>query len=139
MIDPQALLQQVYGLDGELSPLPGEHDLNFAVRANGSRFVLKIHRPGADLGLEDAVLEHLRDEPAVPRLAGPTTTRDGRPIRLLTWLDGRPWAEAPGDFAELGRTVARVDKALASFSHPGMHRDHPWKATGRPDRGSPTS
>ncbi len=57
-------------------------------------------------------------------------TRDGRVVRLLTWLDGRPWADAPGDLAELGRTVARVDKALASFNHPAMHRDHPWKATG---------
>ena len=122
----------MYGLDGEVSPLPGEHDLNFAVRANGSRFVLKVHRPGADLALEDAVLEHLRDEPAVPRLAGPTTTLDGRTIRLLTWLDGRPWADAPGDFAELGRTVARVDRALASFSHAGMHREHPWKAADVP-------
>jgi 4-aminobutyrate aminotransferase-like enzyme/Ser/Thr protein kinase RdoA (MazF antagonist) len=133
VIDARALAREVYGLDGTVSPLSGERDLNFALEANGSRYVLKVHRAGADLALEDAVLEHLRGEPAVPRLAGPTTIREGRTVRLLTWLEGRPWAQAPGDMAELGRTVARVDKALADFSHPGMHRAHPWKAANVPD------
>ena len=56
--------------------LPGEHDLNFRLQTDDARYVLKLHTPRPDLALEDAVLEHLRDEPAVPRLAGhaaPTT------------------------------------------------------------------
>ena len=82
------------------TPLPGEHDLNFRLEADGARYVLKVHAPRPDLALEDAVLEHLRDEPAVPRLAGPTGAHDGRTVRLLSWLDGRPWADARGDLAE---------------------------------------
>src|SRR3954471_10445694 len=121
------MARELYGLEATVRPLPGERDLNFALEANGSRYVLKVHHPGADLALEDAVLEHLRDEPAVPRLAAPTRHVDGHTVRLLTWLDGHAWADAPGDMAGLGRTVARVDKALATFTHPAMHRDHPWK------------
>lgn len=126
MTDPLQIARELYGLDATVRPLPGEHDLNFALTADGTRYVLKLHAGAADLALEDAVLEHLRDEPAVPRLAGPTQTQNGYTVRLLSWLDGAPWADAPGDLAELGRTVARVDRALASFTHPNLHRPHRW-------------
>ena len=33
------------------------------------------------------MLEHLRGEPAVPRLAGPSRSENGRTVRLLTWMD----------------------------------------------------
>ena len=64
------MARDLYGLDGIATALPGEHDLNFRLDAGGARYVLKLHQPRPDLALEDAVLEHLRDEPAVPRLAG---------------------------------------------------------------------
>lgn len=126
MTDPLQIARDLYGLDATARPLPGEHDLNFALTADGTRYVLKLHADAADLALEDAVLEHLRDEPAVPRLAGTTQTSNGYTVRLLSWLEGAAWAQAPGDMAELGRTVARVDRALADFTHPNMHRPHRW-------------
>ena len=135
MIDPTVVARDLYDLDGSATPLPGEHDHNFRLDVNGARFVLKVHRPGADLSLEDAVLEHLRDEPAVPQLAGPTGRSGDRVVRLLTWLEGHPWADAPGDLASLGRTVARVDRALAGFEHAGMRRHHPWDLRNAPDLG----
>ena len=126
MIDAARVAREHYGLDAVATALPGELDLNFRLDAGGERFVLKLHEPREDLALEDAVLEHLRGEPAVPRLAGPSRSENGRTVRLLTWLDGRPWAESGGDLAELGRTVARVDRALRDFEHPQMHRPHRW-------------
>ncbi|MDA0182014.1 aminotransferase class III-fold pyridoxal phosphate-dependent enzyme [Solirubrobacter phytolaccae] len=126
MTDPLQIARELYGLDATARPLPGEHDLNFALSADGARYVLKLHKDAADLALEDAVLEHLREEPAVPRLVGPTAASNGYTVRLLSWLEGSPWAETPGDMASLGRTVARVDRALADFTHPNMHRPHRW-------------
>ena len=70
MIDPARVARELYGLDAVATPLPGERDLNFRLDAGGIRYVLKLHEPREDLALEDAVLEHLRSEPAVPRLAG---------------------------------------------------------------------
>ena len=132
MIDPLDVARDVFDLDGSATPLPGEHDLNFRLDANGSRYVLKLHRSGADLALEDAVLEHLREEPAVPRLVRPSERSGDRVVRLLSWVDGRPWADAPGDLESLGRTVARVDRALATFEHPDMRRRHPWDLRNAP-------
>jgi quercetin dioxygenase-like cupin family protein len=126
MIDPARVAREHYGLDVVATPLPGELDLNFRLDADGERYVLKLHEPRPDLELEDAVLEQLRAEPAVPRLAGPTRAENGRTVRLLSWLDGRPWADERGDLAELGRTVARVDRALADFEQALMHRPHRW-------------
>jgi 4-aminobutyrate aminotransferase-like enzyme/Ser/Thr protein kinase RdoA (MazF antagonist) len=122
----ERIAREHYGLDATATALPGERDHNFRLDAGGERYVLKLHEPRDDLAFEDAVLEHLRADPAVPRLAGPTVRADGHVARLLTWLDGRPWADGGGDMASLGRTVARVDRALARFSHPGMRRPHRW-------------
>src|SRR4051794_27055790 len=125
MIDPERVARELFGLDGVATALPGEHDLNFALEAGGTRYVLKLHEPRPDLALEDAVLLHLRDEPAVPRLAG-TASDNGHTVRLLSWLEGRPWADRGGDLASLGRVVARVDRALRDFTHPDMRRPHRW-------------
>ena len=126
MTDPLLIARELYGLDATATPLPGELDLNFALTADGARYVLKLHAGAPDLALEDAVLEHLRGEAAVPRLAGPSQALNGYTVRLLSWLEGEPWALAPGDRASLGATVARVDRALADFTHPQMHRPHRW-------------
>ena len=116
--------------------LPGEHDLNFRLDAATPRYVLKLHAPRADLALEDAVLEHLRDVPAVPRLAGGGASDDGRTVRLLSWLDGRPWADAAATWPSLGRAVARVDRALRDFDHPRCAAPTAGTCATRPSSGS---
>src|SRR5690349_24456038 len=112
MIDPVRIAQEYFGLDTTATPLPGEHDLNYGLE---ERYVLKVHRPGADLGLEDAVLEHLRDEPFAPHLLGRVQHED-RIVRPPSWLPGRVWAERPGDMAALGRGGGRGDRALGSLA-----------------------
>ena len=127
MTDPLLIARELYGLDATATPLPGELDLNFALTADGARYVLKLHAGAPDLALEDAVLEHLREEPAVPRLAGPSQARE-RLHGAVAELAGRAsrGRSRPGDRASLGATVARVDRALADFTHPQMHRPHRW-------------
>src|SRR4051794_8119195 len=125
MIDAARLARDLFGLDATATALPGERDLNFRLDAEGRRYVLKLHRKRADLALEDAVLEHLRDEPGVPHILGTKDTPE-HTVRLLSWLDGRPWADAPGDLESLGRTVARIDARLKGFEHPDLHRPHRW-------------
>src|SRR3954466_16333738 len=101
MIDPERVARELFGLDGVATTVPGEHDLNFRLESGDARYVLKLHAPRPDLTLENDVLEHLPGEPAVPRLAG-TGAHNGHTVRLLSWLDGRPWAEGGGDLASLG-------------------------------------
>ncbi|HET6211917.1 MAG TPA: aminotransferase class III-fold pyridoxal phosphate-dependent enzyme, partial [Micromonosporaceae bacterium] len=131
------LAYSVFGLRGHASALPGEHDRNFVLTGHaGERHVLKLHPPGADpagLDLQDAALSHLsagRLPVAVPRVVPPSTAVDGARVRALSWVGGTPAAlAAPLDahgMASLGRAVAAVDAALASFQHPAMHRAHPW-------------
>ena len=73
-----ATLLAGFGLIGDLSPLPGEHDLNFRLKGQ-SEALLKLHAPDNDpalLDLQIAVLDHLqRVAPDLPvsrqwRLAG---------------------------------------------------------------------
>jgi Ser/Thr protein kinase RdoA (MazF antagonist) len=146
------IARELYGIDAAAAPLPGERDLNFRlVGHDGSRYVLKLHHPDSDrdeLDLQDAALLHIAaraDAPPVPRVLptragtaqGSWRANDGvRAVRLLSWLDGRPWADAgPHDaarMADLGRHVARVDAALADFRHPAMARPLLWNLTSAP-------
>ena len=131
------LLLERFGLDVQLSPLPGEIDRNFALGDH----VLKVHAGGTDaelLDLQDAAMEHVAARSlavATPRLV---RTRDGAsraPIdggvaRLLTWVAGTPWGRLDDHdaaaLASLGRAVAELDAALADFEHPRLDRRLRW-------------
>ncbi len=134
--DAERIAREVFGVAATASPLPGELDRNFRLRsADGTSLVLKLHSPAADrdaLALQDAVLEHLAARTAAPRLLGTTVVSVGgeeRVARLLSWLEGRPWAEVEptaGLMEQLGALVARTDRALAGFEHPAMRRPLRW-------------
>ncbi len=130
--------REVYGVDGSASPLPGERDLNFHLRGGDGEYVLKFHPPemdAAELELATAALEHVAGVAEAPRLVrtpdGESFGRSGdRAVSLLTWLEGRPWAECGPHGAErresLGRAVARLDRALVGFRHPAEDRTLLW-------------
>lgn len=127
-----------FGLTGDLSPLPGEHDLNF--RLKGAQEVLvKLHAPDTDpavLDMQIAVLDHLqRVAPDLPvsrqlRLAGQALVPcGGYQVRVLSWLPGQVWAKArrgAGSTAGLGRLLGRLDRALEGFAHPAAARVYGW-------------
>jgi len=139
--------RRLYGLNARAEELPSERDQNFLLRTEtGYRFVLKIANPGEEravLELENAALLHLAaagGPPLAPRilpdregrLTGEAAGPDGavHAVRLLTYLEGLPLAEArphdPALLFELGAFTARLALALKSFGHPGVRRDFLW-------------
>ena len=127
-----------FGLGGDLSPLPGEHDLNFRL-IGPTEALVKLHAPDSDpalLDLQIAVLDHLqRVAPDLPvsrqlRLAGQALVPcAGYHARVLSWLPGQVWAKATRaaqSAAGLGRLLGRLDRALESFAHPAAARAYGW-------------
>ncbi|MEU4222754.1 aminotransferase class III-fold pyridoxal phosphate-dependent enzyme [Nonomuraea sp. NPDC026600] len=105
--------------------------------------------PGTTRGAGPAVSPDARHMPGGDRLPAPRVVlaldgrrsaaaawADGpRTARVLTWMDGRPWAEVEPTARRLrglGRHVAAVDHALRDFTHPGMRRELVWNLTGAP-------
>lgn len=139
-----ALLRDHYGMAGEITALPGEHDLNYRVRsASGEAFLLKLHAPGAplELAMQMAVLDHLvrvaPDLPVsrtLPDMNGAAIStahvRGERVARLLTWLPGEVWsrsaARGDGSIETLGRLLGELDRSLESFNHAGAVRHYAW-------------
>jgi Ser/Thr protein kinase RdoA (MazF antagonist) len=145
-VQARAVLRESFGIDGDLTALPSERDQNFRIETlSGSRFVLKIAQSGeprAVLEMQNAMIAHLHaDIPVVelPRLhrsvngAGISEVQAGARthfVRLFSWVEGVPLARAlPQDrplLESLGRTLARIDRSLLTFSHPAMHRALHW-------------
>jgi 4-aminobutyrate aminotransferase-like enzyme/Ser/Thr protein kinase RdoA (MazF antagonist) len=140
-------LQDAWGIEGELHPLPGEFDLNFRVAArNGRRFVLKVMRVPADEEFVELLCTahaHIRSHDAsvpvpdlVPLPSGalwctrPDPNGRLRYPWLLSALPGQEYAtyrpHALPLIQELGGCVARLDRALTGFEHPQLHRDMKW-------------
>lgn len=145
-----AFLAQSWRLHGDLRPLPSERDRNFAVRVAGSdAFVLKV----SNLAEDPAFLEMQHAALALLLASGvpcqrPVSSVTGETIvswspssidapmhaRLLSWLPGRPLADVPPEtrsvalLEDLGATMGRCARALASFDHPAAHRAFQWDA-----------
>jgi len=140
--DAARLARELYGLQAEALPLPGEYDDNFLLTAlGGEQLVLKLMHPARERGLVDlqcAALAHAAQRapdlwlPRVrPTLAGTRIVQaDARLAWLLSYLPGRVLAEAqprtPELLFSLGRLLGRLDAALADFSHPDARRDLKW-------------
>jgi hydroxylysine kinase len=143
----EALARAQFGLDVRAAPLTGERDRNFRLRdRDGRDFVLKIIHPAEAAGVTDfqsRLLLHVEaaapDLP-VPRLVRPRDSEalefvwqtDGQPlrrVRCLTYLAGRPLHAIAPSMAQrrsLGALLARLDLALADFSHPAENHDLLW-------------
>ncbi|OLS61230.1 aminotransferase [Pseudomonas putida] len=139
----RALLNQHYGVDGALQALGSQQDLNFRVDSAQGRYVLKVCHgsySAVELEAQHAALGYLRERgvpvPAVrATLSGEQLLAldiDGQSVRarLLDYIDGQTLTRLkhlpPRLIAELGALCARVDRALADFSHPGLTRTLQW-------------
>ncbi|MGC1427297.1 MAG: aminotransferase class III-fold pyridoxal phosphate-dependent enzyme, partial [Albidovulum sp.] len=136
----QHLARLHYALDGQATNLASERDQNACIAADGQKYVLKISNAAEDLGqidLQNAVLRHLGDAgvTGVPCLVPTTAGQDGAfvqvdgkscAVRLVTWVDGALFSQAPRSLtqlANLGRFVGRLTRGLQGFGHPAAHRD----------------
>ncbi|RDJ12313.1 4-aminobutyrate aminotransferase [Rhizobium grahamii] len=137
------LLRDAYGIEAALSPLPGEHDLNLRLRADGSDYLLKLHAAGDDveLDMQMAVLDYLQSNAPELPLSRAIRTRQGavsipaeidgpRTARLLTWLPGTIWAKSTvrgrHSAEALGRLLGQLDLHLQGFTHAGARRIYGW-------------
>ncbi len=138
-LDPEFVSQALardFGLHGELRALVSERDQNFRLTTpDGSRYVAKIVSRVEDPAVTDfqiAVLFHLEHEgvSGVPRIVrnladgalGSAAAPHGPAYRLrvTSWLPGEALDTRMMNTATaraLGRRLARVDRALANFSH----------------------
>ncbi|WP_449430274.1 aminotransferase [Pseudomonas putida] len=138
-----ALLRAHYDLEGSLLPLGSQQDLNFRLDTGQARFVLKVcHGSYAQVELEaqHAALAFLREQGLpVPSVRAARDGQallavdiDGQPLRarLLDYIEGQPLTRLkhlPARLmAELGGLCGNIDKALASFDHPGLARTLQW-------------
>jgi len=143
----ESLASEAWGLHVRAESLVGFADDNFQLRTDdGGRFVLKISPPGTDrewLQCQISVLLHLAASPLADLVPRVVPARNGqilllldeespqpRRARLMSYLEGTPLAKVaerpPSLLEEIGRTLARLDLALADFDHPGAHRDFDW-------------
>lgn len=139
-------LAEHYGIEGELTRLPGEN-FNFLVTDTGNKkYVFKIvdeHMPAAVVELEFAAVTHARKAGFGPRMPGIIQNRYGKietginlPIngefrsRIIEFIEGTDLSSVPDIsvnlLENLGRTVAEFALAMAGFEHPAARRNHRW-------------
>jgi 4-aminobutyrate aminotransferase-like enzyme/Ser/Thr protein kinase RdoA (MazF antagonist) len=143
------LLQERWGLDGELRPLPGERDLNFLLIAgDGRRLVVKVtspDEPAETLAWETRLLAWLGGAGSTcsPRLVA---TADGHGmvsagagddavrVRVVEYIPGevmagvRPWSKQL--LHDLGRRVGELDATLAQYDErPPRREGFVWDLT----------
>jgi 4-aminobutyrate aminotransferase-like enzyme/Ser/Thr protein kinase RdoA (MazF antagonist) len=144
-IDAAGFAAEFFGISGSVTPLPGERDQNFLVTTkNGRSCVLKIANAAEDRSILEAqhqamdfLGQHLSFCPKTMSakngdyLVPVSSEKTGiHLVRLVSYIQGTPMGlvkrRSPELFMDLGRSVAHMDKALAGFSHPAVHRDFHW-------------
>ena len=142
--DVRRWLVENYSLDGDLTPLPGECDLNLKLRTeDGEGFVCKISAAGEfdRLAAQHEVLARLNQEKlaAIPTVISsdggaslvPMSTGEADYVgRLLSFVPGQPLAESSPYSADLirdlGQLVGLMNRALAGYDHPAFHYRFDW-------------
>jgi Ser/Thr protein kinase RdoA (MazF antagonist) len=135
-----SIAEELFGLRASARVLPSERDQNFLLTdAAGQKSVLKIANALESRDLleaQNAVLDHLGGRVSfcpriVPALNGELiSTRANHFVRLVTYLPGVPLGEltthSPELLHDLGRKLGQLDRAMADFDHPAVHRDFHW-------------
>ena len=140
-----ALARQHYGLNGKLEALVSERDQNVRLDTGSERYTLKLANRSEDkaqLDLQVAALTHLEavaPDLLLPRLkrtlSGEALARssegeDGHWLRMVSYLEGKTYADCPNTAAlrhRLGQTMGQLSRALTGFGHQAAHQpDFLW-------------
>ncbi len=142
------VLNDLYAIDADLTPLYGELDDNFlAVTKGGEKCILKIMHVGCDpqrVDLQFRAMAHLENSAnelnlpwVIPAIDGNAYTEiDFDGVSRLVWS----LKYCPGTLLKnvththelmrsFGRTMALLDLDLRSFSHPAMRQLNKWELT----------
>ncbi|NLR60309.1 aminotransferase class III-fold pyridoxal phosphate-dependent enzyme [Chitinophaga polysaccharea] len=138
----KALVQQHYEMDVSVQALDGYEERNYLLKDSaGQQYICKVGNAGGNLSLLDAqikTLEHLANSPAAagfqrvkPNIHGQAITAiPAGYMRILTFLPGKIWVEAPAHtpalWNSLGGFLGRMDSALRDFAHPAAYRIDSW-------------
>jgi Ser/Thr protein kinase RdoA (MazF antagonist) len=141
------LIEEEYGLVGQLSPLLGERDQNFRLQTQqGPDYVVKIAGPDEDPDTTDfqvAALLHL--ETGSPHIPVPRIVRNSagdhlsemvdpkgiaHAVRVVTYLDGIPYAKGADldadSLQQIGSFMGEVVNGLQGFEHKASRHFMPW-------------
>jgi 4-aminobutyrate aminotransferase-like enzyme/Ser/Thr protein kinase RdoA (MazF antagonist)/murein DD-endopeptidase MepM/ murein hydrolase activator NlpD len=139
------LLERDYGLRGQLTALPGEHDTNLHLSDGAQSCLVKVGTVTCDRDLIDmqiAALDHLATRqlpwhlPRVMRSVADagrcelTTNIGTQPVWITTWVPGDLLANLAAvderHCALLGNALGQLDCALRDFHHPHATRQLKW-------------
>jgi Ser/Thr protein kinase RdoA (MazF antagonist) len=140
------IVQDLYGLDGAISPLESERDQNFRIDTpGGDTFVIKIANSSVDpaiLMMQVEALAHIAlvdPELPVPKVIYSKNetalesiqANDGRShfVHVLSYLPGSCPPEGPAGrvlYRPLGACLARLTQALRGFYHPAARYELLW-------------
>ncbi len=142
----EKLIKTHYRISVSARPLSGYDELNFLLTdRQDKKYILKISPGDRDVHFQDAqvkILKYLATtsiakyfQKHLPNIRGEEVTQiilDGKKhfLRILTFLEGTFWADSKkksaGLYKDLGKFMGTMDKTLAGFSHPALHRHYPW-------------
>ena len=143
----QALLLRDYGIEGVVTPLDGEFDLNYAVHDDtGMCAVLKVMRTGCEpafVTMQLGALSHIAEQDdtvPVPRAIAAKngalqclwSDPDGaeRVVWVIAAMPGKPLAQVRPHTIDLmqdiGRAQGAMARALAGYDHALLDRSFKW-------------
>jgi len=140
------LVKTHYGISVSAKTLHGYDELNYLLSDDhGKKFILKIANQNHGYYFLDAqveILKHLAGSNIASYFQKYLLNTERRELtslkinnqtyylRILTFLEGKFWVESKKRtddlYFDLGNFMGKMDKVLAGFSHPAMHRHYTW-------------
>ena len=136
------LLKTYYNIEGFLTELPGEVDLNYKVETSHNNYVFKISKSLYELEFLDFQNELLfylngnKSPKVINDINGSSKVivkyknEKKLCLRLLTWISGRVWStvnpKTDNLRSSLGEECGLLTKSLQKFDHPYAHREFEW-------------